>query len=59
MRKFVADSRTIPFEKPIKIELICTGWKRTPRKLKKEIKSMAKKVSTVEYLRYIVGNEND
>jgi hypothetical protein len=57
MRKFVADSRTLSMENPVRIELICTGWKRTPRKLKKEIKSMAKRVSTVEYLRYITESE--
>jgi hypothetical protein len=59
MKKFVANSRTLSMEDPIRIDLTVSGINRLPRKIKKKIKSMVKRVSTVELLSYIVGNEDD
>jgi len=64
MKKFIADSRVLPFSEfgdqdNVKLNMVVSGVNRLPRKLKKKIKWMSKRVSTVEMLRYIVGSEDD
>ena len=52
MSKFIANSRTI---NGFKLNLVVTRVNRIPRKIKKQIKAMAKRVSTIEILNYIVN----
>ena len=64
MKKFVAETRTLNLSEfgdqdDVKLSMVVSGPKRLPRKLKKKIKWMAKRVSTVEMLRYIVGSEDE
>jgi hypothetical protein len=63
MKKFIADSRILPLKEfgdkeDIKLDLVISGPKRLPRKIKKKIKWMAERVSTVEMLNYILGEED-
>jgi hypothetical protein len=51
MKKFVAESRTVH---DLNLELVVSGVNRLPRKIKKKVKSMAKRVSSVEMLNYLI-----
>lgn len=62
MRRFVIASRTLPFsefsdQSNMKLDLVVKGPNRLPRRIKKKIKWMANRVSTVEILDYIIENE--
>jgi hypothetical protein len=62
MKKFIADSRVLPLSEfgdtsDLKLDLVVKGITRLPRKIKKKIKWMSQRVSTVEILNYILDNE--
>ena len=61
MRKFVSDERPIftDGKEVMNLSMMVTFKEgRLPRKIKKKVKWMLKRVSTVEMLRYIAGNED-
>ena len=60
MRKFVAESRPLVTDgkRLMSLSLVVDGVNRLPRKMKKKIKSMAKRISTVEMLNYIVESKD-
>ena len=57
MRKFVVDTRKVP-GKDSSLTLIVSTPTRIPRKAKKKMKSMVKRVTTSDILKYIPENGN-